>query len=306
MSEDSVGESESGGLLEDMAAVSVGPWEVSESLRPRIEELGLERNVKEMREQGATVVTDAVPHDLLDEMREVIHQMAKEETVVGEGAGHAKGVTEIAMMLGKSSVVDRIMVHPKLLAMWEFSTGQGFRAGTVAGTILPQSEAKGEFLGVPLHADQAWLPQPWPEHNCVATICLPCDGMTEEEGATVFVPGSHLHRRMMSPAEGEAAECIPLVVPKGGFAIWGGSTWHATGVRTAPGDRTLLHASCQRLYTQPVEDYTHLLRDEAYMAAAPEGIAGLLGADLFFGSKSPEGLVPDPEKVYKTLVMAQQ
>ena len=42
------------------------------------------------------------------------------------------------------------------------------------------------------------------------------------------------------------------------------------------------------------------------MAAAPEGIAGLLGADLFFGSKSPEGLVPDPEKVYKTLVMAQQ
>ena len=165
MSEDSVAESESGGLLEDMAAVSVGPWEVSESLRPRIEELGLERNVKEMREQGATVVTDAVPHDLLDEMREVIHQMAKEETVVGEGAGHAKGVTEIAMMLGKSSVVDRIMVHPKLLAMWEFSTGQGFRAGTVAGTILPQSEANGEFLGVPLHADQAWLPQPWPEQK---------------------------------------------------------------------------------------------------------------------------------------------
>ena len=47
MSEDFASESESGGLLEDMAAVSVGPWEVSESLRPRIEELGLERNVKD-------------------------------------------------------------------------------------------------------------------------------------------------------------------------------------------------------------------------------------------------------------------
>ena len=77
-------------------------------------------------------------------------------------------------------------------------------------------------------------------------------------------------------------------------------------MRTVPGVRTLLHASCQRLYTQPVEDYTHLLRDEAYLAAAPEEIRGLVGADLFFGTKSSEGLVPDPEKVAKSLLMAQQ
>ena len=166
------------------------------------------------------------------------------------------------MMLGKSSVVDRIMVHPKLLAMWEFSTGQGFRAGTVAGTILPQSEANGEFLGVPLHADQAWLPQPWPEHNCVATICLPCDGMTEEEGATVCVPGSHLHRRLWSPAEGGAAEGVPLVVREG--CIWGGSTWHATGVRTLQATHPFacelsapLHAACRGLYASAARRGVH-------------------------------------------------
>ena len=87
--------------------------------------------------------------------------------------------------------------------------------------------------------------------------------------------------------------------------MWAGSTWHETGVRTVPGVRTMLHASCQRLYTQPVQDYTHLLRDEAFLAAAPEGIRGLLGADLFFGSESSTGIA-DPEKVAKTLLMAQQ
>ena len=63
--------------------------------------------------------------------------------------------------------------------------------------------------------------------------------------------------------------------------------------------------SCQRLYTQPVRDYPHLPRAEAYLAAAPEGIRGLLGADLFFGSESSTGIA-DPEKVAKTLLMAQQ
>ena len=63
--------------------------------------------------------------------------------------------------------------------------------------------------------------------------------------------------------------------------------------------------SCQRLYTQPVRDYTHLPRAEAYLAARPEAIRGLLGADLFFGSESSTGIA-DPEKVAKTLLMAQQ
>ena len=211
-----------------------------------------------------------------------------------------RGVPEIPLLLG-NSVVDRVVTLPKLLAMWEFSVGQGMRAGTMAGTVLPRSE--GEFIGNRLHADHAWLPQPYPEHNCVATICLPCEGMTEAEGATRVALGSHRHRRLPSPAE---TKTTPLEVPKGGFAMWAGSTWHETGVRTVPGVRTVLHASCQRLYTQPVEDYTHLLRDEAYLAAAPEGIRGLVGADLFFGTGTSTGIVPDPEKVAKTLLMAQQ
>ena len=294
-------------LIALMSAAAVAPGEVSESLRPRIEELGPERNVEEMREQGATVVTDAVPHDLLDELRVVIHEAIERlgSGAVGEGAGHAQGVSEVSNLLG-NPVVDKVVSLPKIQAMWAFNVGMLFRAGTMAGTILQQSEPGGDFMGVPLHADHAWLPQPWPEHICVSTICLPCEGMTEEEGATRFVPGSHLHRRMPTPEQVGEAKSVPLVVPKGGFAMWTGSTWHETGVRSVPGVRTLLHASCQRLYTTPIEDYTNLLRDEAYMAAASEEIRGLLGADLMFGSYSSGGVTPDPDKAMKTILMSQQ
>ena len=61
-------------LIADMAEVALAPGAVSKSLRPRIEEFDLWRNVEEMREHGATVVTDAVPLDLLDELRAVIHE----------------------------------------------------------------------------------------------------------------------------------------------------------------------------------------------------------------------------------------
>ena len=286
-------------LIVEVAERALAPGEVSSSLRPRIEELDLWRNVEELRDQGATVVTDAVPHGLLDELRAVIH-----EKLESQGPKDApSGVPECGMLLG-NSVVDRVVTSPKLLAMWEFSVGKGMRAGNIAGTVLKRSE--GEYLGVPLHADHAWLPQPWPEHVCVATICLPCEGMTEAEGATRVALGSHRLRRLPSPAEAAETKTTPLEVPKGGFAMWAGSTWHETGVRTVPGVRTVLHASCQRLYTQPVEDYTHLLRDEAYMAAASEAIRGMVGADLMFGTYSSAGVAPDPEKTAKTLLMAQQ
>ena len=291
--------SEQENLIAETAERALAPGAVSDALRPRIEEFGLWRNVEELRDQGATVVTDAVPLGLLDELRAVIHGKIERE---GPKRGRS-GVPTCGMLLG-NSVVDRVVTLPKLLAMWEFSAGKGMRAGTISGTVLKRSE--GEYIGVPHHADHAWLPQPFPEHNCVATICLPCEGMTEAEGATRVALGSHRHRRLPSPAEAAQTKTTPLEVPKGGFAMWAGSTWHETGVRTVPGVRTVLHASCQRLYTQPVQDYTHLLRDEAYLAAAPEGIRGLVGADLFFGSATSTGIVPDPEKVAKTLLMAQQ
>ena len=66
MAEQEMSESEK--LIADVAAGALAPGEVSDSLRPRFEELDLGRNVEELREQGATVVTDAVPLDLLDEL----------------------------------------------------------------------------------------------------------------------------------------------------------------------------------------------------------------------------------------------
>ena len=245
--------------------VSLKPYEISDELRPVIDELGLWDNVAELRDQGYTVIKDVAPPELFDQLRDVIHTFAK----VSEGGLKDAGAS---MLLGRHSVVDTVATLPKILAIGEASLGQGMRASQFVGSILREGQGA---LG--LHADANWIPAPFPEHNCLLTFCMPCEGMTDEGGATRVVPGSQQLRRHPTPAELEVAEHIALEVEKGSVAVWDGAVWHSGGIRTIPGERTVLHASYQRLYTQPIDDYTYLLKDTAYVASASPELLGLIG-----------------------------
>lgn len=259
--------------------VSLAPYEVSDELRPRIEELGLWDNVSELRDQGYTVVKDVASHELMDELREEIHRLAE------QAPGALKG-RSAPYLLGRSAVVDRVATLPKMLALAEFSVGKSMRAGQFTASI--KRDGAGSFE-IPPHADQSWMPAPFPEHNMVLTFCVPCEGMTAEGGSTRIVPGSKHLRRHATPEELIDVETIPIEVEKGSVAVWDGSVWHSSGPRTIPGTRTVLHATYQRLYTQPIDDYTYLLKDEAFVKSASPEMLGLLGADLFFGTATPEG-----------------
>jgi hypothetical protein len=259
--------------------VSLKPYEVSEELRPRIEALGLSENINQLRDDGYTVIKDAVPLDLLDELREDIHRLSDEGPVEQRGRS-------APFLLGRSSAVDRVVTLPKMLAMAEFSVGKGMRAGQMTASI--KRDGAGSF-NLPPHADQSWMPAPFPEHNMVLTFCVPCEGMTAAGGATGIVPGSNQYRRHVEPGDLDDVEIVPIEAEKGSVAVWDGSVWHSSPPRTIPGTRTVLHATYQRYYTQPIDDYTYLLKDEEYVKAASPEMLDLLGAEAFFGTATPEG-----------------
>jgi ectoine hydroxylase-related dioxygenase (phytanoyl-CoA dioxygenase family) len=275
--------------------VSLEPYEISDDLRPKIDELGLWDNLAELRDQGYTVVEDVAPPELFDELREVIHRFAQET----EGPIKGRGAS---MMLGRHPVVDTFATLPKILAIAEASVGQGMRASQFVSSIME----KGGPGVHNLHADQNWLPAPFPEHNCVTTFCIPCEGMTADGGATRVVPGSHKLRRHITPEEAENSETVPIEVEKGSVAVWDGSVWHSGGVRTIDGTRTVLHATYQRLYTQPIDDYTYLLQDEAYVEHASKEMLGLLGADLFYGTATAASGGTNMIKFLKSSIMSKK
>ena len=275
--------------------VTLAPYAISDDLRPAIDALDLWDNVAELRDQGYTVVKDVAPPEVFEELREVIHNFA-------EGSARPLPYITVSMLLGRHPVVDKVATLPKVLAIAEASVGQGMRASQFMGSIMRQNpEAP---LG--LHVDQNWIPAPFPEHNCVLTFCMPCEGMMDEQGATRVVPGSQSLRRHPTPAELENPETIPIEVPKGSAAVWDGSVWHSGGIRSVPGERTVLHATYQRLYTQPIDDDTYLLDDEGYVAHASPELLGLLGVDLFYGTATPTSGGADMVKFMKSSIASKK
>ena len=169
--------------IERYSQRTLGPYEVSEELTPTIDELDLWTNVNELRDQGYTVVKNVCEPELMDDLREVIHTFSEQTE------GPTKGYTA-SMLLGRHPVVDRVATLPKILALTEVSVGKGMRAGQFIGSIKREG-----MPALGLHADQNWMPAPFPEHNLLLTFCIPCEGMTAEGGATTIVPGSQSLRR---------------------------------------------------------------------------------------------------------------
>lgn len=248
-------------------------YAVSEELAPRIEALGLERNLKDLRENGFTVVP--VGRELTDRLRPAILQATDATPAPNSTFDKACGTP-----LGIAPVVSEACEHPAILAIAEYLCGRGFLLSAVLATVRSAGSA------IPLHADQSWLPSPFPEHFAFMTACWITDDFTRENGATCVVPGSHRLRRPPTPQETSEclADAVPIEAPAGSVAIWDGAVWHGNFPRTTAGERAVLHVSYGRLGYQSFHDFSYV-DDEFREAASPE-MRAMLGANLGFRTNS--------------------
>ena len=97
--------------LSETELMAVGPFDVSDELRPRIDELELWDVVKQMREEGYAVIRNAATPELMADLREVIHSLAK-LTKPDPERGAVK-------LLGRDRTVDLVATLPKVMAIAE-------------------------------------------------------------------------------------------------------------------------------------------------------------------------------------------
>lgn len=257
---------------------SLPMFAVSDELAPRIEALGLERNIEEMQRLGFTVIQNAADSAFFSRLRDAIRRVCREDQ------GHYFNITEKGesadMLLDRDPVFAEAVLNEKLLVMMEYMCGRNPLISQLSGSVRYQG-AK----AMPLHADQDWIPAPMPEHNALMTGCFYCDDMTIEAGPTKVVPGTHLLRRQPNPAETQAEEgAVALLAPRGSIGLWDGRLWHSNYARTAPGERVVLHATYCRLAYRPLEDYGHLGSD--FIERHGPVMASLLGRNLWFGNRA--------------------
>ena len=237
------------------------PDAISEELAENIEELGLRENCRQLAMNGWTVVENIAGENFNSRFRQAIVNQAKQKS-------HN-------MLLVKDSIFGEAVLNPKLMAMAEFSVGRGFLLSQVAASVRPKGA---QAIG--LHADNNWLPAPFPEHNMLLTGCWACDEYTEANGSTLVIPGSNTLRR--HPTESEVKEkpgAIAIECPPGSVAMWDGNLWHSNYPRSTEGERVVCHITYTRLMMRQVEDYGQYA-DELIEEHGPK-MAQLLGREDF-------------------------
>jgi hypothetical protein len=129
--------------------------------------------------------------------------------------------TRINDFVNRGSEFDSIYIYPPLLSACCQIIGSPFKlSGMRARTLHAGAPAEG------LHVDVKHQADGWPLVGCILMV----DAFTAENGATRFVPGTHLQSRepgevMKNPSD-DHPEQVLACGPVGSIVIFDASAWH--------------------------------------------------------------------------------
>jgi hypothetical protein len=235
----------------------------------RAERQGLSGKIREMEEQGYTVIERAISPEFADEVRAAtLRALLPHQT------------QSMNWMLYHGREFEQLIQNPLLMTLVDASLGRGAVIASFS------SIKKGPGPGtIPLHTDYAHVPEPFPEFALTGVGVWALEDWTVASGPTWIVPGSHKHRR--NPRKGENIEGgVPIEMPKGSVVFFTHGVWHWQGDRTEPGDRVTLHAHFNRGILRSLEPKK---TDVQILHRNSPRLGEMLGEDDWFDKMSAQG-----------------
>jgi ectoine hydroxylase-related dioxygenase (phytanoyl-CoA dioxygenase family) len=213
---------------------------------PTLDPLQAQRDIKAF---GLCVVPNVLPADKLARVRDALYRAADEDRARGREQkfrldyAHDDTNQRVWNLLSRDPVFADLVEHALALELVKSVVGWPALLGNISANIT--GPGGGQMV---LHADQIFVPEPWPANPQGVNVAWCIDDFTDENGATRIIPGSHLRNR--TPTADEAATAsIPLEAPAGSFIVMESRVWHKTGHnRTKAGRRAGIFA----WYTRPI------------------------------------------------------
>ena len=181
---------------------------------------------------GYTIVEDAVPTALLDEIDEVLARLetdldAAPSTNRFEGAHTVR----VYNLLAHHPVFRSVPTHPVILDLVEGVLGPDPLISSLSSIAIDPGE-----VAQPLHADDALHPLPRPHPATVCNSMWALTDFTDANGATRLVPGSHLDGA--TPLYDADLPTVPAEMRRGSILVWHGSLIHGGGANRTNRRRT--------------------------------------------------------------------
>ncbi len=184
-----------------------------------------------LRENGYVILPDVLPAAQVAELAAEIERL---HATVTPGRSQAEGYRTLRVynLLAKTRVGDPVVLHPAVLALADLLLGEHFQLSIAStATVLPGEVRQG------FHRDDLFYDIPYPHRPLVLNTMWAITPFTEENGATVLVPGSHtLPGEPPADAPVVAAEMSP-----GSVLVWDGAVWHSAGANRSEAPRVGLN-----------------------------------------------------------------
>jgi ectoine hydroxylase-related dioxygenase (phytanoyl-CoA dioxygenase family) len=139
-----------------------------------------------------------------------------------------------------------------------------------------------------LHADLAFiLPEPW-IHPWSANVIFCLTDVHPDNGATLYVPGSHRWSTMADVPPNAKDLLVSFSAKAGSLVVMDGRLWHTSGNNiTADEDRALLFGYYSASFLRPMINWSLAIPAEAQASASPV-LRDLLGLDVFANASNTD------------------
>ncbi|MDG2304526.1 MAG: phytanoyl-CoA dioxygenase family protein [Candidatus Binatia bacterium] len=237
-----------------------------------LDESYLETLLSSVREDGYVIL----PRLLSEEQIEAI-RTESEPYLQYDGRTEFEGykTRRIYSVIEKTLSCNPIIDHPVVMALLD----RLFLPNYLLSQLQVIKVMPGE-IQQPLHHDDGFYPIPRPRKPIGAALIWALDDFTENNGATLVYPKSHLWGDVPS-ADIDLEQMVPAVMPAGSAVFFVGTLWHGAGPNRT--DKPRLAATTQ--YCEPwarqQENYCLAISRERAKQCS-EKIQALLGYSMLF------------------------
>jgi len=238
----------------------------------------------DLDEHGYCLIEGALAPDKLDAVRTRLVGQAAAEVADGTDYVYEGGANQrVWTLLNKGEVFEELAQDPLILKLMGHMLGPDFLLSNIDANIAGPG---GEPMF--LHADQSFVPPPWPPYPLVANVMWMLDDFTPENGATRIVPGSH--KLGQGPDWSKLPETVPVCGPAGTAFVFEGRLWHQTGANTTESERRhgILAYYC-RPFMRQQENWFVSLEPEV-LERATFTLRHMLGWDIYFSLGMVDGM----------------
>lgn len=201
-----------------------------------------------LREFGVCLIPDALDTARLARARDAMYCAAEDDRTRGAeqkgfGLDQDDNNQRVWNLLNRAAVFVDLAQHPIALELVKDTIGWPALLSNISGNITGPGAARGV-----LHADQIFVPQPWPEAPQGINVAWCIDDFTKANGATEVVVGSHRWNRLPTDADGDVA-MVSVEAPAGSAFAFESRIWHRTGANTSTNHH---RAAVFPFYTTPI------------------------------------------------------